>query len=131
MSNFKDLVRVGKDAVVRNAGGKPVTGFSAAFDSGWGDKKQTVWLDCSAWGERYTKVSEYITKGSLVLVEGELGTREHEGKTYLTLNVSELKLTAKANGEKRQERTGGGGQTPQAEVFPDDDIPFATPYSTF
>ncbi len=96
MSNFKELVRIGKDAVTRfTQGGKPVTGFSAAFDNGWGDRKQTVWLDCSWWGERGEKVAAYLTKGSQIVVEGDIGTREHDGKTYITLDVREVKLTGK------------------------------------
>lgn len=96
MSNFKELVRIGKDAVVRyTSTGKSVTGFSAAFDSGWGDNKKTVWLDCSAWGDRYEKVAPYLLKGSQIVVAGNVGTHEHEGKTYVTLDVTDVKLCGK------------------------------------
>lgn len=106
MSNFKDVCRIGKDAVTRSTqGGKSVTGFSAAFDTGWGENKKTYWLDVSGWGDRYEKLAQYLTKGSQVLVEGDIGTREHEGKTYLTLNLSELKLL----GGKQEGQGGGSG----------------------
>jgi single-strand DNA-binding protein len=132
MSNFKDLVRIGKDAVLRHTqAGKPVLGFSAAFDTGFGDRKQTNWLDCSLWGERGEKLAEYLAKGTLILVEGDLGTREHDGKTYLTLDVREVKLTGKGEGKpagERQERSArpaaGKTEPPRDEAFPDDDIPF-------
>lgn len=96
MSNFKSLVRLGKDAVVRytQEKGKAVVAFGAACDVGYGERKQTLWFDCSAWGERFVKVAEYLKKGALVLVEGDLGTRMHEGKQYLTLNVSDLQLAS-------------------------------------
>ena len=129
MNNFTDIGRIGKDAVTRfTQGGESVTGFSLAVDSGWGDKKQTNWFDCSLWGKRGEKVAEYLTKGKQVMVQGEFGTREHEGKTYLTLRVSEVKLIGdnKPQDKPRQER-GGGGSTPlaQDEPFPDDEkIPF-------
>ena len=117
MSNFKELVRIGKDAVTRfTHAGKAVTGFSAAFDNGWGDRKQTVWLDCSVWGERGEKLAQYLTKGSLVLVEGDIGTREHDGKTYLTLDVREVKLT----GFPRHDallRKGAAVSTPKKILF--------------
>lgn len=137
MANFKDVCRIGKDAVTRfTQGGKSVTGFSAAFDTGWGDNKKTYWLDVSGWGERYEKVAQYLTKGSQVLIEGDIGTREHEGKTYLTLTLSDLKLIG-----GKQEGQGGGhggsrGGAPQRERpqratdtrplddFQDEDIPF-------
>lgn len=95
MNNFSQLVRLGKDAQVRDAADQPVVGFSAAFDSGFGSRAQTLWVDCSAWGKRFVKVAQYLKKGALVLVQGEIGTREHEGKTYLTLNVRELSLCGK------------------------------------
>ncbi|MGN6282129.1 single-stranded DNA-binding protein [Frateuria sp.] len=128
--NFSDVVRIGKDAVTRFTGaGKAVTGFSAAVDSGYGDKKQTIWLDCSAWGERYEKVAPYLTKGSQVFIQGELGTREHEGKTYITVDVKDLKLVGgKPAGEskpQRQERAPRQSAPAPAGDDPyGDDVPF-------
>jgi single-strand DNA-binding protein len=138
MNNFNAIGRVGKDAVTRfTQGGEPVTGWSLAVDSGYGDKKQTLWLDCSLWGKRGEKVAEYIKKGSQLGVSGELGQREHDGKTYLTLRVGEVTLIG-----GRQESQGGGsggsrGGAPQRErparatdtpddAFPEGDIPFVT-----
>lgn len=136
MSNFKELVRVGKDAVTRfTQAGKAVTGWSAAFDNGWGDNKQTVWLDCSWWGERGQKVAEYITKGSQLVVEGSIGTREHDGKTYITLDVSDVKLVGGKSDNGNGGRSGSRGGAPQRERpqratepagddFEDSEIPF-------
>lgn len=138
MSNFKDVCRIGKDAVTRfTQGGKSVTGFSAAFDTGWGDNKKTYWLDVSGWGERYEKLAQYLTKGNQVLIEGDIGTREHDGKTYLTLTLSDLKLI----GGKQEGQGGGSGgsrggapqrqrperatDNPPLDDF-EDSIPFAT-----
>ena len=73
------------------------------MDYGWGDNKNTVWLDCSLWGDRGERVAQYITKGSQLGVSGELGTREHDGKTYVTLNVREVTLVGgKSDGSSRQ-----------------------------
>lgn len=147
MNNFNAIGRVGgKDAVTRfTQGGDPVTGWSMAVDSGFGDKKQTLWVDCSAWGKRFEKVGEYITKGVQLGVTGELGIREHEGKTYLTLRVSDVTLVG-----SKQEGNGGGSnsgaparQRPAratdnvpsaaetASEFADDDIPFVTKFGPF
>jgi single-strand DNA-binding protein len=124
--NFKELVRVGKDAVIRSTpAGKLVMGFSAAFDNGWGDRKQTVWLDCSAWGDRWEKVSDYIVKGSQIVVEGNIGTREHEGKTYITLDVSDIKLCGKPadNSAARQQPAHTQNAAQTTNEF-DSEIPF-------
>lgn len=132
--NFTDLVTLGKDAVTRHtAAGKAVTGFSAAIDSGFGDKKQTIWLDCSIWGERGEKLAAYLVKGSKHLIQGELGTCEYEGKTYITVDVKEVKLGAKSGqSESRPAQRQEPAQHADASFgdratsgFEDSEIPFA------
>jgi single-strand DNA-binding protein len=119
--------RVGKDAVTRNTPhGDQVTGFSVAVDEGYGDKKRTLWFDVSFWGKRGASVAPFLTKGAQVTVSGDLSTREHEGKTYLTLRAGDLTL----QGGKRDDA--GGYDRPAQESYaqeqalglPEDDIPF-------
>ena len=88
---------IGKTAEVRNAGQNRVTGWTVAVDDGWGDNKTTIWFDCNWWGQRGEKVAQYIQKGGKITVSGELSKREHEGKTYLTVNVSDVTLQSKAD----------------------------------
>lgn len=93
MNNYSAVGRVGRDAQVRHtAGGDAVVGFSLAVDSGYGPKKQTLWFDVSLWGHRAEKIAPYIRKGDRIAVQGEIGTREHEGKTYLTLRAADVTL---------------------------------------
>lgn len=119
MINFTDVGRLGRDAVTRyTQSGKSVTGFALAVDSGYGDNKQTLWFDCSAWGERWEKVAPYLVKGTQVMVQGELGKREHDGKTYDTVKVAEIKLVGPkpetttapkpSRPAQQPEQTGGG-----------------------
>lgn len=125
MNNCSFVARIGKDAVVRHTqNGKPVAGWSIAVDTGFGDNKKTLWIDCAFWGERSTKVAEYIRKGDRIGVCGEIGTREHDGKTYVTLNVRELTLLGNKDGNKE----GGKDKPSPAEhggALEDDSIPFA------
>ena len=113
---------IGRDAVVRRTqSGDAVTGFSVAVDDGWGDSKRTPWFDCSVWGKRGEKLAEYLTKGSKVSVSGDLGTREHEGKTYLTIRVDQVTLLGSRQGDatdRREDRS--SGERPPL----DDEIPF-------
>jgi single-strand DNA-binding protein len=120
MNSFTGIGRIGKDAQVRyTQSGAAVTGWSVAIDTGFGDKKTTTWLDCSAWGERFTKVAEYIRKGDRIGVTGEIGTREHDGKTYVTLNVRDVTLL----GDKREAGAQKSAPAPSNED-PNDEIPF-------
>ena len=94
---------IGKDAVVRKAGDQSVAGFSLAMKSGYGEKAQTIWLDCSLWGKQAESgLVQYLKKGQFVVLSGELGTREHEGKTYLTLRVNDVTLGGKSEQSNQQ-----------------------------
>ncbi len=92
---------IGKDAVTRTTqAGDSVTGWSVAVEERQGQDKRTIWFDCSGWGKRYTALAQYLTKGSRVAVSGDLSTREHNGKTYLTIRADQVTLLG--GGEKRE-----------------------------
>lgn len=133
MNVFSATGNLGNDCRTNNVNGTAVCNFSVAVKSGFGDKEQTLWLDCALWGSRAEgRLPEYLTKGQQVAVTGELGSREHEGKTYLTLRCNDVTLV----GGKSD---GGGYQQPTPQQQPqqppahqsaagfgdfDDDIPF-------
>jgi single-strand DNA-binding protein len=96
---------IGADAVVRNAGQTTVTGFNVAVEQRGKDGKKTQWIGCSMWGKRGETLAQYLTKGGKVCVSGELQTREHDGKTYLELNVQDVTLM----GGKPDNGGGSGG----------------------
>ena len=114
---------IGNTAVIRDAGQNKVTGWRVAVDDGYGDKKSTIWFDCNWWGSRGEKVAQYIQKGDKITVSGELSTREHEGKTYLTVNVNDVKLQGgKPSGDEGGQPQYGSGGTPMDDR---EEIPFA------
>lgn len=134
MNHYSCIGRIGKDAVVRHTGaGEPVAGWTLAVDSGYGKNKQTLWWDCSLWGKRAEALAEYLVKGVQLGVTGEVGTREHEGKTYLTLRVADVTLIGKrdesraaSTAEHATDRARGGGHGKPAPLddFEDSEIPF-------
>jgi single-strand DNA-binding protein len=84
---------IGKDAELRSTqGGDKVAGFSVAVESREGKEKTTIWFDVSIWGKRAEALSQYLTKGTRVAVSGDLGKREYEGKTYLTVKADQVTL---------------------------------------
>lgn len=128
--------RTGKPGELRRTqNGDPVLSFSIAVDDGYGENKSTMWFDCSVWGKRATALEPHISKGTALTVIGDLGRREHEGKTYLTVNVRELTLQGgKTEGQQdrregRQERQqsygeASGGSYGGRHDDMSDDIPF-------
>lgn len=125
MKNITIAGGITRDAVTRTTQqGDKVTGFSVAVSEGFGDAKRTLYFDCSLWGARGEKLAGYLTKGSRVVVSGDLSTREHEGKTYLTVRAAEVTLMGggQDRGEPRQERQQPTGGAPAGGY--DDEIPF-------
>lgn len=114
--------RVGKDAVTRNTQTGDVTSWSMAVDDGYGDRKSTMWFDCSMWGKRGNTIARFLTKGTPCTVSGDLSQRTHEGKTYLTVNVNDVTLQGKPS-----ERSDQGHQSEVKRMeksVMDDEIPF-------
>lgn len=92
MNVFTFSGNLGKDCRTGNSGGSSVVNFAVAVRSGYGQNEQTLWVDCALWGKRGDSLAQYLTKGQKVVVSGELGSREHDGKTYLTCRVNEVTL---------------------------------------
>ena len=125
MKNLTIAGNIGKSAELRKTGnGESVAGFSVAVDDGFGDKKRTLWFDVSIWGKRAETLAPMLTKGGKVCVTGDLSTREHEGKTYLTLRASEVTLMS----ARQDYGTGPSGphqsDPPAQRNALDDEIPF-------
>lgn len=120
---------IGKDAETRTTqGGDKVTSWSVAVEERTGKEKSTIWFDCSLWGKRGESLASYLTKGSKVAVSGDLGKREHEGKTYLTLRADQVTLLGGKSDGGRSD-TGqsdnvyqAGGKSQARDI--EDEIPF-------
>ena len=130
MNNLCATGNLGSDCRINQVSGTTVCNFSVAMKSGYGDRAQTLWLDCALWGKQAeSRLPEFLKKGQQVAVSGELSTREHEGKTYLQLRCNSVDLVG-GKGDS------GGGQAapvhsqaqPSAPQPPasdmDDEIPF-------
>ena len=128
MNVFSFTGNIGKDCRVGGSGSGAYCGFSVASKSGYGDKAQTNWIDCTIWGKQAeSKLPEYLLKGQQVAISGELGTREHDGKTYLTCRVNSCDLVGgkSDNAEPRQAAPRPKNSDPAPDdAFDDESIPF-------
>lgn len=122
MKNITIAGRSTKAAELRRTqSGDPVLSFSVAVDDGYGQNKGTVYFDCSVWGKRGQSLEQHIQKGTPITVNGELGKREHDGKTYLTIRVNDV--TLQGSGQRREPDDGDsyGGSSKDLDS---DTIPF-------
>jgi single-strand DNA-binding protein len=148
MNVFTFTGNLGRECRTAN-NGTAVCNFAVAVKSGFGDNATTLWIDCALWGKQAeSKLVNYLVKGQQVAVSGELGMREHEGKSYLTCRVDKISLVGgqsqgsqndapqrkpaqappaqQHNSTQYNDRTQSNNQPPMAEPdfdF-DDDIPW-------
>jgi single-strand DNA-binding protein len=118
--------RCGRDAEYKQTlGGAELCSFPVAADVGYGDSKQTIWVDVTRWGKGAQGLANCIRKGDPVAVTGEMSTREHDGKTYVQCRADRVTLLGSkgdGRGERKREADNGGwvGQAPDSL---DDDLP--------
>lgn len=106
----------------------PVLSFSLALSSGYGDKAQTDWLDCSLFGKRGESLAAILTKGIKIGVTGELSTnkyktKEGEERTSLRLRVNAVTLTGNKSDADSKPASNSAPEPKTIETM-DDDIPF-------
>jgi single-strand DNA-binding protein len=108
--------------------GAPVVSFTLAVDRPFRDQqgnRETDFIDIVAWRKLAEQVSQYVTKGRLVAVEGRLQIRSYETQDGQKRKVAEVV----ADGIRFLDRARTGGtesQTVDEPVpeSPDEDVPF-------
>ena len=117
-----------RDSELKNLGDSEVLNFSIARNDR--RTKEATFIDCSIWGKLATSLAPYTKKGQQVYVEGELTTREYNGKTDLGCRVRDVELLG--NNAKQQADDGQsqgydqGNQTQgsNSRREKEDEIPF-------
>lgn len=63
--------------------------FDVATTDGYGDKKETNWHKCVAFGKTAENCDRYLNKGQKVAIEGQIkyGKYEKDGRTVYTTDV--------------------------------------------
>ena len=146
---------LGRDAELRyTPGGAPVATLNLATTEVWNDKtsgqkqEKTEWHRIVLWGKSAESLSEYLTKGKQIFVEGRLQTRkwqDKDGHDKYTTEIRADRITLLGSGgggggtggARPQQRSagagagaassGGGDHEPMGEPISDltdDDIPF-------
>ena len=129
MQKITLIGRLGKDVAIRETqdGGKFLS-FSVAVNSYSRNVEKTHWFEVTAFNyDRYRKMAKYLTKGSSIIVTGDLDAdleKGDDGKTYIRRRVVADSLEFNSNGsgstnETRTEETTTRKSRRQEEV-PDD-----------
>ena len=122
--------RLTKDPELRRTGNQtPVCTFSIAADNGYGENKQTGFINCVAWNKTAEFVSKYFTKGKMIIVIGRISTRSWEGQDGKRNYATEVVASEVSFGESKAAQA---AQTaPLDEDFEpldviDDDLPWGS-----
>jgi single-strand DNA-binding protein len=137
---------LGRDAELRyTPGGAAVATINMATTEVWNDKsgqrqEKTEWHRVVLWGKQAESLTEYLTKGKQVYVEGRLQTRQWDDKDGNKRYTTEIRgdrvvlLGGGGGGGGRGQMSRGSstgddmGHTPgpegPSEPLTDDDIPF-------
>ncbi len=117
---------LGRDPEMRyTPSGKPVTSFSVAVSRSWvkpeGERTETTdWFNVVAWGRLAEICSQYLTKGSMVYVEGRLETRSWEAengqKHFRTEVVANDVNILDKRGRNLEEGGSGDIHIPETEI---------------
>lgn len=84
MADYSQVILIGrltKDPELRyTPAGVPVADFSVAVNRGGGDDKKADFFDVTAWRQTAEFVSEFLSRGRLVVVQGRPEWDEWEGQ---------------------------------------------------
>ena len=131
---------LGRDAELRyTPGGAAVSTINMATTEVWNDKagqrqEKTEWHRVVLWGKSAESLTEYLTKGKQIYVEGRLQTRQwddKDGNKRYTTEIRGDKIVLLGGGGRGQaiDRGDPGAHAPgpaaeSSEPLTDDDIPF-------
>jgi single-strand DNA-binding protein len=134
---------LGRDAEKRyTPGGAAVATINMATTEVWNDKagqkqEKTEWHRVVLWGKQAESLTDYLTKGKQIYVEGRLQTRQWDDKDGIKRYTTEIradKIVLLGGGARGASADRGGdmmgghqpaGSAPESsEPLTDDDIPF-------
>ncbi len=117
---FVKLVRLSRDAELKNINGKPLLNVNVVYDVGYGDNKKGQFLDLAMFGNQAEKLAQHLTKGKQIVVRvDDIHIHEHNSKGYRKGTLLSLEFVAQA---KTQDEKNNGYQRQNHDL--DDDLPF-------
>lgn len=125
MKKITIIGTIGKDAEIKNIGGRDTVSFSVAVNTGKGDNKVTEWFSVLS---SQTTLQPYLRKGDKVYVEGspKFGIYNEQVK----VGISSTQIQLLGGGAKQENQTydsKANYTTPTASQHvtqQDDDLPF-------
>ncbi len=110
--------RLTRDPEVRTTNsGTPVCSFTVAVDNGYGENRQTDFINCVAWRNTAEFIGKYFAKGVMIIVIGRISTRSWEGQDGRKNYTTEIVANEVSFGETKKARESGGGYAPAQQSY--------------
>lgn len=105
-ATFVGQGRLGKNPEMKyTPKGTAVTNLNLAVTTGYGDKKKTIWVNVSSFGQQAEFVNQWLKKGSHVMITGEIvdvrGYEKKDGTVGVSLDVKMLTVDFLGDVEKQ------------------------------
>jgi len=130
--------RLGRDPEMRyTPQGTPVTNLNVATDRSWTDasgqrQERTTWFRVSVWGKQAESCNQYLSKGRMVLVEGEINEpqvyQRRDGEWAASLDMRAFNVRFLGG---RSDDRGAGPSSPgdsessdSSQILDEEEIPF-------
>ena len=118
------ILTLGRDAELKSTQtGTMLLNFTGAYNVGWGDNKETMWLRCTLFGKNAQGLQPHLTKGAKIFINGkDLKINQYQkqdGTTGVSLEciVNDVEFAGggqNAGQQQPQNQQGfSGGQNPQ------------------
>jgi len=119
--------RLTKDIELQTTKNKTsVASFTLAINEGYGDRKNTEFIDCVAWKGIAEFLNKYAKKGDIISVEGRLANNFYEGsdgksikKTEVVARIAQLVKNKDKDVESEVEET-----TTTTDIVSEEERPF-------
>lgn len=136
-TNIKDMLythtigRIGKDCQVITGNNNSFIAMDIAVDDYAKGKNVTTWLRVRSSKENHIRLSEYLTKGRMVLVEGTLSAtiwEDHEGGSHVQLamnadSIAFVNAGRKSEKEDNKTKAAKGAKATKNKPEPPKDAP--------
>jgi single-strand DNA-binding protein len=128
--------RLGRDPEMRyTPQGNAVTSFSVATDRSWTDasgqrQERTTWFRVSVWGKQAESCNQYLSKGRMVLVEGEINEptvyqrRDGEWASSLEVRANNVRFLGGRNDDRGAAEGPSEGGSESSQILDEEEIPF-------
>ena len=115
MANVTIHGNIGKDPELRSAGSSQVLSFSVAdrafIPSKVGTEAPAQWYKVEVWGQQGERLYSHLSKGSEVVVSGQLIQRPYEGKNGPGVSMDLKASSVSFAGKKGDSGSGSSGDS--------------------